>query len=177
MSMVPSTRRSSKMQSAPGQSEHGFTERLRERGVRLDETRNAIRDGFRIHRQVTLAEHLGDPRADQVDAKNGTGAAVGLALRHDLHQSFEVADDARPTVATQRVLLDRDIETALPRCGLGQPRVSHLRVAIDAPRDVGIVDRYDRLSQDAPDGQYPFRKSDMRQLRRVDYIAHGPDTV
>src|SRR6476469_554327 len=177
MSMVPSTRRSSTMQSAPGQSEHGFTESLRERGVRLDETRNAIRDGFRIHRQVTLAEHFGDPRADQVDAKNRTGAAVGLALRHDLHQSFDVADDAGPTVATQRVLLDCDIETALPRRGLGQPCVSHLWVAIDAPRDAGIVDRYDRLPQDAPDGQYPFRKSDMGQLRRVDYIAHSPDTV
>src|SRR5579884_3604303 len=57
---------SANVQTSSGQGEDRLAERLRQRRVRLDEMRRLLRCRFPVHRQVCLAELLGDPWADHV---------------------------------------------------------------------------------------------------------------
>ena len=67
-----------------------------------------------VHRQVALAELLGDPRAHHVDAEDAPGPAVGVLLGDDLHQPVGLADDHGPAVAREPVLGHDDVDARAP---------------------------------------------------------------
>ncbi len=127
--------------------------------------------------QVALAQLLGDPRADHVDAEDRARGAVGVLLGDDLHQALLVADDLGPAVGAVAVLGGDDVVAGLLGVGLGVAGEGHLGPAVDAPRHLAVVDRHALLAEDALDGEHPLGEADVGELRRGDAVADGPHAV
>ena len=63
------------------------------------------------------------------------------ALGDDLHHAVGLADDQRAAVAHPAVHRGLDVVAALLRLRLGEPAERDLGVAVDAPRDLVVVER------------------------------------
>src|SRR6202034_2288088 len=164
---------SANVQTSSGQGEHGLAERLRQGGVRLDEVGNLVRGGLPVDGQVGLAQLLGHPGADHVDAQDPPGLAVGPLLADHLDETLGLADDEGSSIAPVGILLGHHVETRLSGRLLGKTGEGHLRVAVDTPRHLAVVDGYDGVAQDLVDDHDRFREAHMRQGGRVDEVPGG----
>src|SRR3984957_4297924 len=138
---------SANVQSPSAQREHGLTECLGQRGVRLNELRHFLGEGLPVHREIAGPELLGHPGATEVHAQDPSGRPVGTLLGDDLHDTLGLADDLRPAVAAVRVLLGHHRDARLLRLRLGHAAECDLGAAVDRPGNLGVVDRYHLLAQ------------------------------
>src|SRR5579875_2321649 len=164
---------SANVKSSSGKGEHRLAERLRQGGVRLHEVGDLVGGGLPVDRQVGLAELLGHPGADHVDAEDAPGPPVRALLADDLHEAVGLADDERPPVAPVGVLLGHHVVAGLLGRLLGEPGERHLRVAVDAPGHAGVVDGDHLVAQDLVDHEHPLGEADVGQLRGGHHVAAG----
>ena len=122
------------VQAAARERQYGFAEQFCQAGVRLDELGDFGRRGFPVDGKIAAAQLLGDPRAHHVHAEDLPGAAVGLLLGDDLHQTVELAEDLRPAVGTELMLGDDHVVAGFACCFFARSRERDLGVAVDRPR-------------------------------------------
>ena len=97
--------------------------------------------------------------------------AVGILLADHLYQALRLAHDQSPSVAAVGVLLGHHVESGLAGRLLGKSGEGHLRMAVDAPRHLGVVDRDHRISQDLIDDHDGLGETDVGQGGSVDQVA------
>ena len=116
--------------------------------MRLDEGAHVVDGGLPVHGEIALPELLGDPRAGHVHADDAPGLAVRALLGDHLHQAVRVTDDERAAVADVAVLGHDDVDARVLGRLLGHADERDLGVAVDAPRDLRVVERDRVLAED-----------------------------
>src|SRR5699024_9036192 len=133
--------------------------------------------GFPVDREICLAELFGRPWARHVDAKDLSGGTVGTFLGDDFHHTVGFSDDEGPRVTAPTLLRDTDLIAGFAGCVFGQSDERDLGIAVDAPRDPVVIDRYRLVSQQLFDDVDRLGVTDVSESGCVDEIANGPDTV
>src|SRR5438034_6008768 len=154
---------SSGVQAATGERERGLAEQLTQRRVGMDERPDLGRARLPVDREVALLQQLGRPRSGDVHAENRP-----VAFGDDLHEPVGLADDERPAVPAEALHLRHDVEAELACVLLGVPGERDLGMAVDAPRDLLVVDRGRLLTEDRLDCDDRLGEADVRELRGVD---------
>src|ERR671911_2366547 len=168
---------SGSVEAATGHVEDRVAEQLGEGGMRLDERGDLVDRRLPVDGQVALAELLGHPRSDHVHPDDLAGAPVGALDGDDLHQALLVTDDLGPAVGAVAVLRGHDVEPGLLGRLLRVAGERHLGLAVDAPWHPAVVDRHGLLTEDVGDGDDGLGEADMRELGRVDAVAHRPHAL
>ena len=119
-----------------------------------------------VHREIPLVQQLAGPRSDQVEAEDRPATR-----RDDLHQAVGLAEDHRPAVAGERVLVHLDVVAGIARLGLGHAGPGHLRMGVDHPRHLAVVHRRRVLTEDGLHGDHRFGIGDVCESGRVDAVA------
>src|SRR3984957_11203041 len=140
--------------------------------MRMDEGADLGRQGLPVDREVRLGQELARPRPDQVDAQDR--AAL---LRYHLDHAIGLADDHRPAVAREHVLVYFDVPARRPGLGLGQAAPRHLGVGVDDPGHPVVVDGYRALAEDRVDGDDRLGVGDVGESWGADAVAYRVDVL
>ncbi len=95
----------------------------------------------------------------------------------DLHHAVGLAHDERAAVAHPAVHRGLDVVAALLGLRLGETAERDLGMAVDAPRDLVVVERERRFAEHRLDRDDRLRERDVRELRRGHDVADRVDAV
>src|SRR5260370_3616121 len=138
----------------------------------MDEAADLGRQGFPVDCEVVLRQQLAGPRADEVDTEDRA-----VLLRHDLDHAVGVADDHRPAISGEHVLVHFDLFARRPGLGLGKTAPGGLGMRVDRPRHLVVVDRDRALAQDGVDGHDGLRVGDVGEPGRLHAVADRVDVL
>src|SRR5579875_293715 len=156
---------SGKVQPPSGQSEDCLPEGLGQRWMRQEELCGLLRSRFPVDSEVARAELLGHPGTHEMNTEDPARSTIRCSLRDHLHHPIDVAEDPCPAVAGEGIRLRHDVQSALTRLLLGEPRGRDLRMTVDRPRHPLVVDGGDLLAKHRADRDDRLGETDMGELR------------
>src|SRR5438132_11732731 len=100
-----------------------------------------------------------------------------VRIGYDLDHAVGVADDHRPAIAGEHVLVHVDLFARRPGLGFGKTAPGDLGMGVNHPRHLVVVDRHRALAQDRVDGHDGLGVGDVGEPGRLDTVADRVDVL
>src|ERR1700752_1344864 len=160
----------SAVKRSAGECNHRLADCLGKAWVSVNQGPDVRRQGVPVDRQIPFVGQLPCPRPDQMQAEYRA-----TARRNDFHQAFGVADDHRPPIPRERVLVHFDVVSGISRLGFGHPHPGDLWMRVGDPGNFAVVHRSGILAKHRLDRDDGLGVGDVCEPRCGHAVTDGVD--